>query len=278
MVGRVLGGVATSLLFSAFESWLVAEHFKRNFDGQWLSTTSSSAIFLGNGLAAILAGLLANFLVSHGGLGPVISFDTAVCSKARCTPLCSRQQDLDTAQHGVRHVHVGMHSSSLASRLMARYTPEKYMQSVFLISSVALLVPIVVKRVPGLDPVFTSHMQLVGFLCFKACVGVLWPSVMRMLASYVPEERRATILKLFRIPLNLFVCIVLYNVTTDVSKFKLTSISAMCAAFLFLTAVCQRRLATLAEKTKFIASPHHVSEDDLKQRLLPIDDRIEHRR
>jgi hypothetical protein len=28
MVGRVLGGVATSLLFSAFESWLVAEHNK----------------------------------------------------------------------------------------------------------------------------------------------------------------------------------------------------------------------------------------------------------
>lgn len=28
MVGRILGGIATSLLFSAFESWLVAEHFK----------------------------------------------------------------------------------------------------------------------------------------------------------------------------------------------------------------------------------------------------------
>ncbi len=28
MLGRILGGIATSLLFSAFESWLVAEHFK----------------------------------------------------------------------------------------------------------------------------------------------------------------------------------------------------------------------------------------------------------
>jgi hypothetical protein len=28
MIGRILGGIATSLLFSAFESWLVAEHFK----------------------------------------------------------------------------------------------------------------------------------------------------------------------------------------------------------------------------------------------------------
>lgn len=28
MVGRILGGIATSLLFSAFESWLIAEHNK----------------------------------------------------------------------------------------------------------------------------------------------------------------------------------------------------------------------------------------------------------
>lgn len=28
MLGRIFGGIATSLLFSAFESWLVAEHNK----------------------------------------------------------------------------------------------------------------------------------------------------------------------------------------------------------------------------------------------------------
>lgn len=36
MVGRVLGGIATSLLYSAFESWLVAEHFKRGYSGEQL--------------------------------------------------------------------------------------------------------------------------------------------------------------------------------------------------------------------------------------------------
>lgn len=34
MLGRILGGIATSLLFSSFESWLVAEHFKRGFSGE----------------------------------------------------------------------------------------------------------------------------------------------------------------------------------------------------------------------------------------------------
>jgi hypothetical protein len=32
-VGRVLRGIATSLLYSAFEGWLVAEHFKHGFSG-----------------------------------------------------------------------------------------------------------------------------------------------------------------------------------------------------------------------------------------------------
>lgn len=40
-LGRLLGGIATSLLFSAFESWLVAEHFKGGFDGAWLGDTFS---------------------------------------------------------------------------------------------------------------------------------------------------------------------------------------------------------------------------------------------
>ncbi|CAI9290269.1 unnamed protein product [Lactuca saligna] len=77
MVGRILRGIATSLLFSAFESWLVAEHNKRGFEQQWLSTTFSKAIFLGNGLVAILAGLFGNLLVGSLAMGPVAPFDAA---------------------------------------------------------------------------------------------------------------------------------------------------------------------------------------------------------
>lgn len=43
MSGRVLGGIATSLLFSAFESWVVAEHFSKGFDERWLGDTFSKA-------------------------------------------------------------------------------------------------------------------------------------------------------------------------------------------------------------------------------------------
>nr|KAJ0202446.1 hypothetical protein LSAT_V11C600303690 [Lactuca sativa] len=77
MVWRILGRIATSLLFPAFESWLVAEHNKRGIEQQWLSITFSKAIFLRNGLVAILAGLFGNLLVGSLAMGPVAPFDAA---------------------------------------------------------------------------------------------------------------------------------------------------------------------------------------------------------
>lgn len=42
LFGRVLGGISTNLLFSAFESWMTTEHHKRHFPNSWLSRTFSS--------------------------------------------------------------------------------------------------------------------------------------------------------------------------------------------------------------------------------------------
>lgn len=58
MVGRVLGGLSTSLLFTAFESWMVSEHRKRGYDEDLLTGTFAIAS-AGNGIAAISAGVLA---------------------------------------------------------------------------------------------------------------------------------------------------------------------------------------------------------------------------
>lgn len=52
---------------------------QRGFDQQWLSLTFSKAIFLGNGLVAILSGLFGNLLVDSFSLGPVAPFDAAAC-------------------------------------------------------------------------------------------------------------------------------------------------------------------------------------------------------
>lgn len=52
---------------------------QRGFEQQWLSITFSKAIFLGNGLVAIVSGLFGNVLVDTLSLGPVAPFDAASC-------------------------------------------------------------------------------------------------------------------------------------------------------------------------------------------------------
>jgi len=58
MLGRVLGGIATSLLFSSFESWMVCEHNARGYDSSAMSDTFS-LMYFGNSLCAIGAGMMA---------------------------------------------------------------------------------------------------------------------------------------------------------------------------------------------------------------------------
>eukprot|EP00584_Thalassiosira_punctigera_P000150 CAMPEP_0172535648 /NCGR_PEP_ID=MMETSP1067-20121228/7560_1 /TAXON_ID=265564 ORGANISM="Thalassiosira punctigera, Strain Tpunct2005C2" /NCGR_SAMPLE_ID=MMETSP1067 /ASSEMBLY_ACC=CAM_ASM_000444 /LENGTH=453 /DNA_ID=CAMNT_0013320589 /DNA_START=302 /DNA_END=1663 /DNA_ORIENTATION=+ len=70
LLGRVLGGVSTNLLFSAFESWMATEHRKRGFPEEWMARTYSECS-IGNGATAILAGVIAQVLEdSFGHIGP----------------------------------------------------------------------------------------------------------------------------------------------------------------------------------------------------------------
>ncbi|KAJ3042289.1 Molybdate-anion transporter [Rhizophlyctis rosea] len=66
MIGRVTGGIATSLLFSVFEAWMVSEHLSRGFKENLLSDTFSWSTFL-NGLVAISSGVVANFCAEQWG-------------------------------------------------------------------------------------------------------------------------------------------------------------------------------------------------------------------
>ena len=50
---------------------------QRGYDEDWLGGTFSQAVFVGNGLMAILSGFLAHTLVEGLNLGPVAPFDAA---------------------------------------------------------------------------------------------------------------------------------------------------------------------------------------------------------
>ncbi|VAH17153.1 unnamed protein product [Triticum turgidum subsp. durum] len=324
MIGRVLGGIATSLLFSAFESWLVAEHNKRGFDPQWLSITFSKAIFLGNGLVAIVAGLFANLLADNLGFGPVAPFDAAACFLAigMAIILSSWGENYGDASEGkdlmaqfkvaakaiasdekiallgaiqslfegsmytfvflwtpalspneedIPHGFIfatfmlsSMLGSSIASRLLARKMKvEGYMQIVFSISAFTLFLPVVTNFIvppseKGGSISFGGCVQLLGFCIFESSVGIFWPSIMKMRSQYIPEEARSTIMNFFRIPLNLFVCVVLYNV----NAFPIAVMFGMCSIFLFIAAILQRRLMFVSDLHRSTKAAEMTAEDE----------------
>jgi MFS family permease len=69
-LGRVLGGLSTSLLFTSFESWMVSEHRRRGFKEEWIAETFAIAQ-MGNGFMAVLAGVLAQMVAdAFGDIGP----------------------------------------------------------------------------------------------------------------------------------------------------------------------------------------------------------------
>lgn len=103
LLGRVLGGISTNLLFSAFESWMTTEHRHRGFPEAWLARTYSDAS-IGNGTMAILAGIVAQVLEDNlGHIGP---FQGAVTLTALALALVLRWPE----NYG--EVHEGDHSKS----------------------------------------------------------------------------------------------------------------------------------------------------------------------
>ena len=60
--GRVFGGVAASLLYTSFESWVVSAYAYEKLPGSLIGTLFSRATF-GNAFTAIGAGLAANVAV-----------------------------------------------------------------------------------------------------------------------------------------------------------------------------------------------------------------------
>lgn len=72
MFGRLTGGISTSILYSAFETWMVHEHKSAGYADDWMNATFSEMTF-GSGLVAIVAGLVASMLSST--FGYVAPFD-----------------------------------------------------------------------------------------------------------------------------------------------------------------------------------------------------------
>ncbi|KFY86225.1 hypothetical protein V500_07783 [Pseudogymnoascus sp. VKM F-4518 (FW-2643)] len=68
LIGRLLGGVATTLMYSVFESWMVTEYFARSLDKSNMSLDSMFGLMTAlNGVVAILSGVVGESVVAMTG-------------------------------------------------------------------------------------------------------------------------------------------------------------------------------------------------------------------
>ena len=98
-----------------------------------------------------------------------------------------------------------MCGSSLFTMLSKKWglSAEELLLRVFLMSSLALSVPVFFSDSPT--------MTYMAFLVFECCVGIYFPAMGTMKSNIVPEESRAALYNLFRVPLNVIVLGVLLS-------------------------------------------------------------------
>jgi MFS family permease len=258
MIGRLLGGIATSILWSAFESWMVSEHLSRKFDPELIGNTFSLMITL-NGIVAIASGFVAQFavyVVDH----PVAPFDVSAAfllvggfvvssswtenfGDARLNVLEQMQGAIATVAKDRRILFVGLQQAAFEGAMYTfvfLWTPaleregttipygiifacfmvacslggtlfgygaslmplQKLMRWLYIAAAGLMATPMLTEEV---FPIF------VAFVAFEVVVGMFWPGIGTLRSKYIPEECRATVINLFRVPLNIIVCIVLYN-------------------------------------------------------------------
>jgi len=315
MLGRLLGGVATSLLFSVFEAWLIGAHSSANVMSH-LGKSFSMAQY-GNSIVAILAGQIANKAAEYkefkpasegsgfytgGYLGP---FDVSLLALIVCGCLAFtlweenygetsgnddnasddgkktsassalkgafsatiRSPDIlscgiiSSLFEGSMYIFVFMWTpaltslakeemgdsfeglpfgvifstfmvccmagSSIFSIAMEKMKPEQLAVIVFGVAACAFLMVICAG---------SATSSFLAMNLFEMCVGMYFPSMGTMKGMIVPEDKRAAIYNLFRIPLNF---IVLFSLLTDLTP-KVSFI--LCCSMMGVATVLQLKL------------------------------------
>ena len=137
LLGRILGGIATSILSSvrttprrataaltkyasaqSFEAWMVSAHNKAGFAQEWLGGTFTLMTF-GSGVAAIVAGLVAS--TANSIAGPVAPFDVASLVLIAVFFLVATQweENVGTITHGSLSIGDTLSGFSKAFSVMA---------------------------------------------------------------------------------------------------------------------------------------------------------------
>eukprot|EP00401_Gymnodinium_catenatum_P016414 CAMPEP_0117535728 /NCGR_PEP_ID=MMETSP0784-20121206/41084_1 /TAXON_ID=39447 /ORGANISM="" /LENGTH=515 /DNA_ID=CAMNT_0005332263 /DNA_START=102 /DNA_END=1649 /DNA_ORIENTATION=- len=293
--GRVCDGIASSLFFSAFECWMVAEHRHRYGFSEDLLQYMFSITFFVQYLTAIAAGLVAQMAADafplqmfagatnlhYGGyvapfelsIGLLLIAGFVICfswdenygtsDKQSDRALSSSLQAVGSAlRSGSRVLLIGAVVSAFEGSTMVfvfNWTPALDSKNVplrhglifseFMMTclcgaiafgmlgpsvrpgKVLAMACVVAMATFGTMAFYignkdASDFIFLGFLLFEACVGFYFPAMGMLKSQEVPEEARAGMYSLYRIPLN---AVVISLLLTDM---ELGPSFGVCAFFL----------------------------------------------
>ncbi|CAO3589556.1 unnamed protein product [Absidia cylindrospora] len=287
VVSHIFSGTSTALMYSVFESWYVSEHTTKGYPSAWRSRTFAASTFL-NGLVAIIAGLIANILVSFWGVRAPYVFAIILLGLAGLMILISWSENYGESQgnHDIKMLNVlkqgcqVLFSNSNIIVLGAAqtffecsmyifvlvYTPAIESASLtyfggndgqklplgYLFSSMMFAVMCGSLTFQGIDRqastanphriirampkdrllVVSLAIACVAFCCmtygvssmiilglayhaFEFTTGLYYPSISSLKAEEIPEESRAAVMTLLRIPMNVGIAIIFWNVRNN---------------------------------------------------------------
>jgi hypothetical protein len=266
LFGRFTGGIATSILGTTFECWMIKEHYARSYTDEQLDYTFYLQYF-GNGLVAIAAGLIGNYGSQTESTGMFSNFSNAFIDmkndwKIICLGISqslfegsmytfvfmwtpAMEMYYKNIPHGMvfaTFMVCYMIGSGIFKILVNKFKVEKYMIVVFIISSLCFLPPVL--GIPN------GMITFAGFCVFEVAVGIFWPSMGRLKSVYIPERVRSTVMNYFRIPTNVFVVLILVKVKT----LPIPIVFAINVALLTIACVSQWRLMQLVDQAPTVIS------------------------
>jgi MFS family permease len=124
---------------------------------------------------------------------------------------------------------------SIGSGIFKRVTLVKERWPAIVLGSSALCFSVTALQIQNRPVVFGM------FVLFETICGMMFPAYAGLRSKHVPEEHRTTIMNIYRIPLNLFVIIMLLNK----KNMQLNTTFGICAAANFVALVLWKSFKTL---------------------------------
>jgi len=111
----------------------------------------------------------------------------------------------DTIDHGMIFA-VFMEACLVGTTISSKLTSMTTEKIAFMLCSIAACALLYIPHTTNYE------FRLFSFIIFECCVGIYFPTIGGLRSKYVPDNVRATIMNIFRIPLNIIVVIVLWYI------------------------------------------------------------------